>query len=84
MAAFSAEFGIIASEPDPVPGGKKESSLQAWRQARSYVCPDGKITGSAMSAPKIGHKNSGGAASSCCSPLGSASDAAAAADKAGE
>lgn len=85
MAALSAEFGIMASEPEPAPGGKKESSAQAWRQARSYVWPEGRMTGSAMSAPESGHTNSGGAASSsCCAHLLSGSGYAAAAERAGE
>lgn len=33
-------------------------------QARSYVRPDGRITGSDMGAPSIGHRNSGGTSSS--------------------
>ena len=85
MAALSAELGIIASEPDPAPGGKKERSAQAWKQARSYVWPEGRITGSAMSAPEIGHTNSGGGASSiCCSTTDPSLPVAAAADRAGE
>ena len=33
-------------------------------QARSYVRPDGRITGSDMGAPSIGHRNSRGTSSS--------------------
>jgi hypothetical protein len=56
------------------PGGTNASSAQARRHARSYVRPDGRMTGSAISAPEIGHTNSGGTASS----------SAHAADRAGE
>jgi hypothetical protein len=74
MAALSAALGItVSAPPASTPGGRNASSAQAWRQARSKVFPDGSMTGSAMSAPEIGHRNSSGTAS-----------AAHASDRAGE
>ena len=64
MAALSAALGMrVLAPPASTPGGRNASSAQAWRQARSKVFPDGSMTGSAMSAPEIGHRNSSGTAS---------------------
>lgn len=41
-------------------GGEKASAAHAWMQARSNVCPGGTTTGSAISVPEIGQRNSAG------------------------
>ncbi|THU59946.1 hypothetical protein C4D60_Mb07t07400 [Musa balbisiana] len=42
------------------PGGGKARSRQAWMQLRSKVWPEGMMTGSAMMAREMGHRNSTG------------------------
>jgi hypothetical protein len=71
MAALSASLGMTTPPGEggspSTPDGETESSAQARMHARSYVSPDGRITGSAMGVPRIGHRNSRGTSSSSSS-----------------
>ncbi|WVZ92924.1 hypothetical protein U9M48_038954 [Paspalum notatum var. saurae] len=74
-AARSASLGMATGTPPPPdaflsPGGTTPSEprerprcAQACTHARSYVLPDGRMTGSAIGAPRIGHRNSAGTSS---------------------
>ena len=69
MAVRSATLGTSTSGADEeadaarsaaTAGGEKASAAQAWMQARSKVWPGGTTTGSAISEPEIGQRNSSG------------------------